>query len=210
MGGNYLQNDIHLFENSFFGINNLEAKYMDPQQRQLLEVVFEAFENAGIRMEDISGKNVASYIANFTSDYTTIQSKDPEAFHRYGASGMEPSILANRINHVFNLKGPSCVLNTACSSSLYCLHVACIALENGECDAAIVAGANLIQSPEMHVGVVKLGVISGTSTSHSFDASADGYGRGEAVGALYVKRLRDAIRDGDPIQAVIRGSAVNR
>lgn len=103
----------------------------------------------------------------------------------------------------------SLVLDTACSSSLYCLHVACTALENGECDAAVVAGANLIQSPEQHLGTMKAGVLSGTSTCHTFDSSADGYGRADGIGALYVKRLDDAIRDGDPIRSVIRASAIN-
>lgn len=104
----------------------------------------------------------------------------------------------------------SFVLDTACSSSLYCLHVACAALDAGECDSAIVAGANLIQSPEQHAGTMKAGVLSQTSTCHTFDASADGYGRAEGIGTLLVKRLSDAIRDGDPIRSVIRGTSVNR
>lgn len=103
----------------------------------------------------------------------------------------------------------SFVLDTACSSSLYCLHAACAALDRGECDAAIVAGANLIQSAEQHIATMKAGVLSATSACHTFDISADGYGRGDGIGALYVKRLRDALRDGDPIRSVIRSSAVN-
>jgi acyl transferase domain-containing protein len=183
---------------------------MDPQQRQVLEVVYEYLESIGVPIEKISGSEVGCYVASFTTDYTTIQSKGPDSFHRYGASGMEPSILANRVSHVFDLKGPSCTVNKACSSSLYGLRLACAALEAGDCEAAIVAGANLIQTPEMQVGVVKLGVVSLTPTSHTFDTAADGYGRGEAVGALLVKRLSDAIRDGDPIRAVIRGTSVKR
>jgi acyl transferase domain-containing protein len=101
------------------------------------------------------------------------------------------------------------VIDTACSSSLYCLHTACTALQNRECDAAIVAGANLIQSAEQHIATVKLGVLSPTSTCHTFDSSADGYGRADGVGALYVKRLKDALRDGDPIRSVVRSSAIN-
>ena len=101
------------------------------------------------------------------------------------------------------------MLDTACSSSLYCLYVACTALQNHECDAAIVAGANLIQSAEQHIGTMKAGVLSATSACHTFDASADGYGRADGIGALYVKRLSDAIRDGDPIRSVVRGSAIN-
>ena len=104
----------------------------------------------------------------------------------------------------------SLVLDTACSSSLYCLHLACNALNAGDCDSALVAGANLIQSPEQQISTMKAGVLSKTSTCHTFDASADGYGRGESVGALLVKRLSKAIEDGDPIRAVVRGTAMNR
>lgn len=102
------------------------------------------------------------------------------------------------------------VIDTACSASLYCLHHACIALETKECSAAIVAGANLIQSVEQHLGMVKAGVLSATSTSHSFSDAADGYARAEGIGALYVKRLSDALRDNDPIRAVVRGTAVGQ
>lgn len=117
--------------------------------------------------------------------------------------------LGNRVSHAFNLTGPSLVIDTACSSSLYCLHMACAALETRECDAAIVAGANLIQSAEQHIGTMKAGVLSATSTCHTFDASADGYGRGDGIGALYLKRLSDAVAAGDPIRALVRGTAIN-
>ena len=138
-----------------------------------------------------------------------MQAKDSEYFHRYSATGMGTTILANRISHAFNMTGPSFVLDTACSSSLYCLHVACAAIDSGECDSAIVAGANLIQSPEQHLGTLKAGVLSRTSTCHTFDSSADGYGRGDGVGALLVKRLSQALKDGDPIRSIVRGTAAN-
>ena len=209
-GGYFIEGDIRLFDNAVFGINNLEATYMDAQQRQLLEVTYECFESAGATVQALSGADIGCYIANFTTDYVTMQAKGPEYYHRYSATGFGPTILANRISHVFNLKGPSVVLDTACSSSLYALNAACAALRLGECRAAVVAGANLIQSPEMYIAMVKAGVLSGTSASHTFDISADGYGRGEAVGALYLKPMRDAIRLNDPIRAVIRGVATNR
>ena len=138
-----------------------------------------------------------------------MQTKSVDELHRYSVTGMGPTILGNRISHAFNLLGPSLVLDTACSSTLYCLHVACAALEAGECEAALVAGANLVQSPEQHMSIMKAGVLSPTSTCHTFDAAADGYGRADGVGALYLKRLSDAIRDGDPIRSVIRATAVN-
>jgi acyl transferase domain-containing protein len=208
-GGYFLNEDTQELENSFFCINNLEARYMDPQQRKLLAVVFECLENTGIPLDAASGSNTGCYVGNFTFDYLVMQSRDADYLTRYNAKGMGTSILGNRISHVFNLQGPSLVIDTACSSSLYCLHVACAALQNYECDAAIVAGANLIQSVEQHIGTMKAGVLSPTSECHTFDASADGYGRAEGIGALYVKRLSDALRDGDPIRSVIRGSAIN-
>lgn len=183
---------------------------MDPQQRKLLEVVHDCFESAGYPLEKLSGANVGCYAANFLADFLQMQLKDPESLHRYSATGMGTTIIGNRISHTFNLNGPSFTLDTACSSSLYCLHLACAALDAGECDSAVVAGANLILSPEIHLGAVKAGILSDTSTCHSFDSSADGYGRAEGVGALYLKPLKNAIRDGDPIRSVIRGTATNR
>ncbi|XXH01662.1 hypothetical protein Hte_008022 [Hypoxylon texense] len=208
-GGYFLQDDVRDFDNSFFGINNLEATYMDPQQRKLLEVVFECLENAGVPLDRASGSNTGCYVGNFTVDFQVMQLREPDYMHHYSATGFGTTILANRISHVFNLLGPSLVLDTACSSSLYCLHVACAALENYECDAAIVAGANLVQSAEQHIATMKAGVLSATSTCHTFDTSADGYGRADGIGALYIKRLTDAITDGDPIRSVIRGTAIN-
>ncbi|EAA36364.1 ketoacyl-synt-domain-containing protein [Neurospora crassa] len=208
-GGYFIEDDIRGFENSFFGINNLEATYMDPQQRKLLEVVFETFENAGFTLDQVSDANIGCYVGNFVTDFITMQLKDSEYTHRYSATGLGTTILANRISHVFNMKGPSFVIDTACSSSLYCLHAAVAALIAGECDSAIVAGANLIQSPEQQLATMKAGVLSKTSTCHTFDSSADGYGRADGIGAILVKRLSDAIRDGDPIRSVIRGTAIN-
>ena len=183
---------------------------MDPQQRKLLEVVYECLESAGIPQERVSGTKTGCYVANFTHDFLVMQSKDADYMHRYSATGMASSILANRISHVFDLRGPSVVLDTACSSSIYALHTACTALDMNECDSAIVAGANLVLSPELHLGAVRAGMLSATSKCHTFDERADGYGRAEGVGALYLKRLSVALRDNDPVRCVIRGSAVNR
>ncbi|KAL2867458.1 type I polyketide synthase [Aspergillus lucknowensis] len=208
-GGYFIDEDIRQFDNGFFGINNLEATYMDPQQRKLLEVCYECFESAGATLEDISGANIGCYVGNFTIDFITMQAKEPDYFHRYNATGMGSTILSNRISHVLNLTGPSVVLDTACSSSLYAVHMACAAIDAGECDGAIAAGANLVQSPEQHLGTMKAGVLSGTSTCHTFDASADGYGRADGIGAVYLKKLSKALEDNDPIRGIIRGSAVN-
>jgi acyl transferase domain-containing protein len=208
-GGYFLQEDVREFESSFFGINNLEATYMDPQQRKLLEVVFECFEDAGVSLERISGTNTGVYVGNFTIDFQGIQTRDPDFIHRYTATGCGTTILSNRISHAFNLQGPSFTLDTACSSSIYCLHTAITAIRAGDCDGAIVAGANLIMAPEQCLGTMKAGVLSPDSTCHTFDASANGYGRAEAINAVYLKPLSAALAAGDEICAVIRGSAVN-
>ena len=208
-GGYFIQEDTRQFEPSFFGINNLEAMSMDPQQRKLLEVVFECFESAGASLEQLSGADVGCYVANFALDFPIIQLHDPEYINRYTAVGAAPNILANRVSHIFNLKGPSVVMDTACSSSLYALHIACTALDAGECRSAIVASANLVQAPQFQMLATRAGILSSSSTCRTFDAAADGYGRADGVGSLYLKRLSDAIKDKDPIRAVIRGSAVN-
>ncbi|KAJ5713479.1 polyketide synthase [Penicillium malachiteum] len=208
-GGYFLKEDVRQFDNLFFGINNREAADMDPEQRKLLEVVFECFESAGYSLSELSGADVGCYVATFLQDYAALHSKDPEWLTRYSATGMGAAILANRVSHAFNLKGPSLAINTACSASIYALHQAVSALKSHECDSAVVAGVNLILSPDLHVSVSQGGVLGPTSVCHTFDESADGYGRAEAVNAIYIKRLDDAVRDGDPIRSIIRGVAVN-
>ena len=182
---------------------------MDPQQRNLLEVVYEALEAGGVGLEDASSTNVGCYVANFTADNLIIKAKDPESLTRFDSTGTGMTLLANRISHIFNLTGPSLVLDTACSSSMYALHLACLSLQAQETDGAIVAGTNLILTPEQHLFTSKLGVLSPTGTCHWADSSADGYGRADGVGALYMKRLSDALRDGDPVRSIIRGTALN-
>ena len=208
-GGYFLQEDVTKFDPSFFGINNLEASYMDPQQRKLLEIVYECFEDAGVSIEEMSGSDTAAYVGNFTVDYQSMQSRDPDYLHRLAATGGGTSIMSNRISHFFNLHGPSMTLDTACSSSIYALHHAVNAIKHDDCDGALVAGANLITSPEQHLGTAKGGFLSPTSACHTFDTSADGYARAEAVNCIYIKRLSSAIKDENRIHAVIRGTAIN-
>ncbi|KAI1127334.1 putative polyketide synthase [Nemania abortiva] len=208
-GGYFLEEDVRQFDNSFFNINNVEATYLEPQQRKLLEVVFECLENSGTTLEQISGSNTGVYVGNFTQDSLLMQFHDVDQIHRYHGTGTGLTLLANRVSHVFNLHGPSVTLDTACSSSMHSLHLAVAAIKAGECDSAIVGGANLILTPQFHIAVSKTGVLSPTSTCHTFDAAADGYGRAEGINAIYVKRLSHAVRDGDTIFAVVRGSALN-
>lgn len=207
-GGCFL-NSPKDFDHTFFGINPQEASSIDPAQRKLLETVYEAIESSGTPLERISGSQTGCFVGNFNYDHQLMQYRDAEYPEMYGISGGGLAILSNRINYVFNLKGPSMTLDTACSSSMYALHWACSAIHNGDCSGAIVAGANLILTPECQIFSSVLGALSPTSRCHTFDASADGYARAEGIGALYIKRLHDAIIDGDPIRAVIRSTAVN-
>lgn len=208
-GGYFINSDIGEFDPQMFGISPIEAMWMDPQQRKLLEVVYEAFESGGVALGSIAGSSTAVFVGSFTSDFQQMSFKEPDFRHSYAATGVDPGIISNRISHVFNLHGPSIVVNTACSSSVYAMHNACNALRNNECSAAVVGGTNLILTVDQHMNTAKLGVLSPTSTCRTFDADANGYGRADGVGAAYLKRLSDAVRDGDPIRAVIRTSAVN-
>ncbi|KAJ5958028.1 polyketide synthase-nonribosomal peptide synthetase [Penicillium vulpinum] len=209
LGGYFLDGRPEDFDPTAFNMTPIEAQWLDPQQRKILEVTYECLENAGMSLESVSGSNTAVFVGSFTSDYQQMSIRDPDFRHNYAATGVDPGIISNRVGNTFNLKGPSFTINTACSSSIYAIHNASNALRARDCDAAIVAGVNLILTVDQHMNTAKLGILSPTSTCHTFDASADGYGRAEGAGALYLKRLRDAIRDGDPVRGVIRATAVN-
>ncbi|KAJ2990433.1 hypothetical protein NUW58_g2948 [Xylaria curta] len=209
LGGYFINETLQEFDPSFFGITPVEAMWMDPQQRKLLEVVYETFESAGLTLQQLSGSDTACFMATFTADFQQMSFKEPSFRHSLAATGVDPGLLSNRISHVFNLRGPSIVVNTACSSSVYAVHNACNALRNKECSAAVVGGSNLILTVDQHMNTAKLGVLSPTSTCHTFNSYANGYGRAEGVGAVLLKRLSDAIRDGDAIRGIIRSSATN-
>ncbi|KAI0190622.1 putative polyketide synthase [Xylaria flabelliformis] len=206
-GAHLLQEDPRLFDHGFFGITAAEAISMDPSQRKLLEVAYEAFENAGEPWHKVSGSKTGVFIGNFNNDHQVMQFRDLDYPLPYAVTGGGATILSNRISYVFNLRGPSMVIDTACSASMYALHLAILSLKNGDCDAAIVASGNLILNPDAQLFTTKLNAISPTSRSHTFDAAADGYSRAEGVGAIYIKRLTDALANGDPIRAVVRGTS---
>ncbi|XWW95273.1 hypothetical protein V2A60_003228 [Cordyceps javanica] len=208
-GGYFLDDRPEDFDPTFFNITPVEAQWLDPQQRRMLEIGYECITSAGCTLDDISGSNTAVFVGSFTSDYQQISTREPDFRHNYAATGVDTGIISSRISNTFNLKGPSFTINTACSSSIYALHNACLSLRARDCDAAIVGGVNLIITVDQHMNTAKLGILSPTSTCHTFDEAADGYGRGEAAGALYIKRMSDAIRCGDPIRGVIRATAVN-
>ncbi|KAI1126739.1 hypothetical protein F5Y10DRAFT_293418 [Nemania abortiva] len=208
-GAFLVDSDPRLFDHTFFGITRREIETLDPSQRKLLEVVYEAFENAGETWGSVAGSNTGVFVGNFSLDHWIIQARDWDYPRPYSTTGASPSILANRISHVFDLRGPSVTVDTACSSSMYAIHLAVTAIRNGECDSAIVAASNWIADPSLQIALDKLGALSPTSRCHTFDASADGYARGEGFAAIYLKRLPVALTSGSPIRAVIRGTAVN-
>ncbi|KAJ5685228.1 hypothetical protein N7536_007847 [Penicillium majusculum] len=207
--GFLLDEDPRLFDAAFFGITDNEVETMDASQRKLLEVTYEAFENAGETWEGVSGSRVGVFVGDISFDNYLSQTRDWDYSGKYSATGAFPNMLANRIHYVFNLKGPSLLVNSACTSAMYALHLAINSIRNGDCESAIVAGSNWIMDPNCHIAMGKLGALSATSRSHTFDASADGYARGEGFAALYLKKTSLAIEDGSPIRALIMGSAIN-
>ena len=208
--GHYLQQDVGAFDTAFFDVTPEEALAMDPQQRLMLEVAYEAFENAGITMQQLAGSKTSCIIGSFTSDYREMLFRDADAAPRYTVTGTGVSMLANRVSWFFDLRGPSVALNTACSSSLVALHLARRSLQSGEADIAIVGGTNLMLGSEMFTFFSNLNFLSRDGLSRSFDASGEGYGRGEGVAAIILKRIDDAVQDHDGIRAVVRGTATNQ
>ncbi|XEU96090.1 hypothetical protein FSHL1_001375 [Fusarium sambucinum] len=204
-----LSEDIRLFDASFFKINPREAEAMDPQQRLLLEAVYEATETAGLPMEDLKGSDTAVYVGCMTGDYHEMLMRDPQDMPKYMATGTARSILSNRISYLFDWKGPSMTIDTACSSSLVAVYDAVTALRNGVSRIACAGGVNLILGPEMMISESKLHMLSPTGQSKMWDASANGYARGEGVAALVMKKLSQALADGDHIEGIIREIGVN-
>ncbi|KAF2643547.1 putative polyketide synthase [Massarina eburnea CBS 473.64] len=208
--GHFIKQDLGAFDADFFGISAEEATAMDPQQRGMLETSYRALENAGISMRDVYGSETSVYTGCFTADYTMLLGKDPELAPKYAATGVAATMLSNRISSFFNLRGPSATIDTACSSSMVALDQACQSLTLRQSSLGIVGGCNLIFSPDLTIGLSNMGFLSPDGVCHSFDHKANGYARGEGFGIVIIKRLSDAIRDGDTIRAVIRSSGTNQ
>ncbi|KAL4862617.1 hypothetical protein BDV12DRAFT_178594 [Aspergillus spectabilis] len=208
--GHFLEQDVAAFDAPFFKITAQEATAMDPTARMLLEVTYEAMESAGLPIERLTGSDTSCFVGCFTRDYHEMLMRDAEAAPMYAGTGTGFSLLSNRVSWFYDLRGPSMTLDTACSSSLVGLHLACQALRNGESKIAVVSGANLILSPDLGMWLSNLRMTSTDGLSRSFADGVTGYGRGEGIAALILKPVRDALRDGDPIRAVIRGSGVNQ
>ncbi|KAJ5888153.1 type I iterative polyketide synthase [Penicillium taxi] len=206
-GGYFLQDDITKFDTGFFGVRPQLAAALDPQQRLLSEVVWECFENAG--ETKIAGKRIGCFVGVFGNDWQELALRDEQDYDRNLVGCTHDFVLANQVSQLFDLMGPSVTIRTACSSSMIALHTACEAIKAGECDAAIVAGTNLILTPTTSTVMFDYKALSPSGICKTFDADADGYGRGEAINAVLIKKLDDALQRDDPVRAVIRATAIN-
>ncbi|KAH0438713.1 polyketide synthase [Colletotrichum camelliae] len=206
--GYWLSNDdVTKFDPSLFSMNPKEMSKLDPQQRLLLQVVWEALESAA--ETEWQGQRIGCYVGSFGDDWREMHAVDTQDDGMYRLTGYMDFVQANRISHAFDLRGPSMTVRTACSAAGLAVHLACQAIRAGECDSAVVAGSNLMLSPGFTKLMAEQSVLSPDASCKTFDSSANGYVRAEAVNCLFVKRLDLAIRDGNPIRAVIRGSATN-
>ncbi|MEN9866425.1 MAG: hypothetical protein RL748_2015, partial [Pseudomonadota bacterium] len=203
---------VDQFDASFFGITPREAATLDPQQRLLLEVSWEAMEDANILPERLYGSNTGVYVAMSGSDYMLAQAKymGEAEISAYFGTGNAHAAACGRLSYTLGCQGPCFAVDTACSSSLVALHNACASLRSGESDMALVAAANLILTPDVSITFSRAHMLAADGRCKTFDAAADGYVRAEGVAGVFLKRLSDARRDGDPIRAVILGSALNQ
>ncbi len=207
--GSYLS-DIDEFDADYFEISPSEADKMDPQQRLLLEVTHEALEHAGIRPDALRHTQTGVFVGACLGEYGVMASRELSEVNAYSGTGGALSIIANRVSYFYDLRGPSVTVDTACSSSLVAIHLACQSLRSGDSDVALAAGVNVILSPAVTRSFDQAEAMSQSGRCHAFDARADGFVRGEGCGVAVLKRLSDAVRDGDRVLGVVRGSAVNQ
>jgi acyl transferase domain-containing protein/acyl carrier protein len=207
-----LIDEIDTFDPGFFGITQREAMFIDPQQRLLLEATWDALMDGGQQVDIVKGEDTGVFVGISTHDYGDLQMMDPgrSIADAYSATGVASSIAANRISYALNFQGPSFVVDTACSSSLVAVHLACTALWNKECHRAIAAGVNCIIGSYPFIAFSSMGMLSPDGRCKAFDARANGFVRGEGVGAVCLKPLSAALAEGDSIYAVIRSTAVNQ
>lgn len=208
--GGFLR-DIGRFDHDFFGIAPREAISLDPQHRLLLETTWEALEHAGLAADRLERSSTSVFVGISSFDYgSRVVYRAFEGIDAYLNSGISHSTASGRLSYLFGFQGPCVALDTACSSSLVSVHLACQSLRLGECNLAVAGGVNAIIDPVLSIGFAKARMLSPDGRCKTFDASANGYVRGEGAGMIVLKRLSDALRDGDPVLAVIRGSAVNQ
>ncbi len=207
--GSFLS-DIEGFDAEFFGLSPREAELMDPQQRIPMETAWEALEHAGLPPHELAGTDAGVFMGVCTADYGGRLLEDLPQIEAWTGIGAATCAVANRISYSLDLRGPSMAIDTACSASLVALHLAAQSLRLGENDVALAGGVNLLVTPGQTLTLGTAGALAPDGRSKSFDASADGYGRGEGCGVVVLKRLSDARRDGDRVLALVVGSAVNQ
>jgi thioester reductase-like protein len=202
---------VDRFDHEFFRLSPREAALLDPQQRLALEVSWEALERAGENAQALRDSNTGVFVGIGSQDYQQLllDGAPPEQIEVYTGTGNTMAFAAGRIAHLLGLRGPALAVDTACSSSLVAVHLARQALDKGEADCAVAVGVSLMLSPKAQVYLSRARALAPDGRCKSFDADADGYGRGEGCGAVVLKRLDDALRDGNPVLAVLAGSAVN-
>jgi len=202
-------NNIDAFDAGFFSISPKEAQLMDPMQRKLLQVVWQAVEDSGYRMSDLAGKKVGVFVGIGTFDYLQLMMQHQQFLHAYSSTGIVHCMAANRISYLFDFTGPSESVDTACSSSLVALNRAVLSIKNNECDLAIVGGANALLSSSVYVALSNAGMLSEDGKCKTFDAAANGYVRGEGIGAVVLKPLNMALSGSDYIYGIVKGIAEN-
>ena len=203
--------DIDRFDAGFFRISPKEAEWLDPQQRLLMEIAWTALEDAGIAPNTVRGGKHGVFIGLMGSDYAALLGQgESEGIEAQFATGSACSVAAGRLAYFLDWQGPALTVDTACSSSLVAVHLACRSLQTGECGLALAAGANVLLDDKRFQAFDRAAMLSPTGRCHSFDERGDGYVRAEGCAALVLKRLDDAQANGDPIVAVIRGSAINQ
>jgi len=202
--------DVTGFDADFFGISPREAVAMDPQQRVALEVAWEALENAGLAPDKLGETRAAVMLGVYYNEYQSLAVQNLDTIDAYSATGNAHSVTVGRIAYLLGLRGPAVAVDTACSSSLVSVHLACQSLRMRESDLALAGGVNLALRPETQLALGKWGMLSPRGKCNAFDAQADGFVRGEGAGIVVLKRLTDAVRDGDRVLAVVRGSALNQ
>ncbi len=202
--------DAASFDNRFFNISPREAELMDPQQRLFLQTVWKTVEDAGYKPSDLSGTSTGLFVGVASDDYLELLNRQPaDIIEPYFSTGVSHAVLANRISYLLNLHGPSEPIDTACSGALIAIHRAAEAIHSGSCNMAIAGGVHLMLTPTLTIAFDKAGMLSKEGRCKTFDSSANGYVRGEGVGAIFLKPLHQAEKDGDHIYAVIRGTAEN-
>ena len=202
--------DFDKFDAQFFGISPREALRMDPQQRWLLETAWESLEDAGISPESLRGSETAVYVGIASNDYANVAQSDPKNVDVHTNSGSTLSIASNRISYLFDLKGPAVSVDTACSSALVAINLACESIWGGQATMAIAGGVNALLTPDASIGFSKASMLSPSGQCFAFDSRANGYVRGEGAGMLVIKPLSKAQEDGDRVYCTIRAAVINQ